>query len=444
MLHPQQPRTGACVRCLGHVRILAQSGLLRYKPCVAELPSGIVTLLFTDLDDTPELGRLGPGAYKQVMAEHRELVRTAVAGSGGQEVDRRGGELLAVFERPRDAVHAAVEIQRTHRDHDWADADGIRARVGVHTGEPILAEDSYLGLDVHRVVRLCGAGHGDQILLSQAARTLLQDGELPGSVLDLGEVEFPGLSHPDRVYQLVVEGLPSEFPPLHAPEPAPQKTPHSTGGPRVVLAEDAVLLREGMAVLLENHGCEVVGQAGSADELMLKVRSYEPDVAIVDVRMPPTHTDEGLRAAAEIRDKHPDTGVLVLSQYIEEAYAMELLSSNAEGVGYLLKDRVADLERFIDAVRRVGEGGSALDPEVVSRLLGRRRQEDPLAEISPRERQVLSLMAEGRSNHAIATELVVTERAVEKHVTSIFTKLNLPPTADDHRRVLAVLTYLKA
>ena len=177
---------------------------------------------------------------------------------------------------------------------------------------------------------------------------------------------------------------------------------------------------------------------------MLKVRSYSPDVALVDIRMPPTHTDEGLRAAREIREKHPGTGVLVLSQYIEEAYAMELLSSNAEGVGYLLKDRVADLERFIDAVRRVGEGGSALDPEVVSRLLGRRRQEDPLAEISPRERQVLSLMAEGRSNHAIATELVVTERAVEKHVTSIFTKLNLPPTADDHRRVLAVLTYLKA
>jgi DNA-binding NarL/FixJ family response regulator len=167
-------------------------------------------------------------------------------------------------------------------------------------------------------------------------------------------------------------------------------------------------------------------------------------VAIVDVRMPPTHTDEGLRAAAEIREKHPETGVLVLSQYIEEAYAMELLSSNAEGVGYLLKDRVADLERFIDAVRRVGEGGSALDPEVVSRLLGRRRQADPLAEISPREREVLALMAEGRSNHAIASELVVTERAVEKHVTSIFNKLNLPPTADDHRRVLAVLTYLRA
>jgi DNA-binding NarL/FixJ family response regulator len=213
---------------------------------------------------------------------------------------------------------------------------------------------------------------------------------------------------------------------------------------RVVLADDSLLLREGVARLLQDAGLEVVAQAGDAEDLMRKVGAHKPDVAIVDVRMPPTHTDEGLRAAAEIRDKHPETGVLVLSQYIEEAYAMELLSSNAEGVGYLLKDRVADLDRFIDAVRRVGEGGSALDPEVVSRLLGRRRQADPLAEISPREREVLALMAEGRSNHAIASELVVTERAVEKHVTSIFNKLNLPPTADDHRRVLAVLTYLRA
>ena len=160
--------------------------------------------------------------------------------------------------------------------------------------------------------------------------------------------------------------------------------------------------------------------------------------------MPPTHTDEGLRAAAEIRERHPEVGVLVLSQYLEEGYALDLLSSSAERMGYLLKDRVADLDRFVDAVRRVGEGGSALDPEVVSRLLGRRRREDPLEEISPREREVLGLMAEGRSNHAIAEALVVTERAVEKHVTSIFAKLNLPPTAVDHRRVLAVLTYLRA
>jgi DNA-binding NarL/FixJ family response regulator len=213
---------------------------------------------------------------------------------------------------------------------------------------------------------------------------------------------------------------------------------------RVVLADDSILLREGVARLLAEAGLDVVAQAGDADDLLRKVGAHKPDVAIVDVKMPPTHTDEGLRAAAEIRERHPDVGVLVLSQYLEEGYALDLLSSSAERMGYLLKDRVADLDRFVDAVRRVGEGGSALDPEVVSRLLGRRRREDPLEELSPREREVLSLMAEGRSNHAIAEALVVTERAVEKHVTSIFSKLNLPPTAEDHRRVLAVLTYLRA
>jgi DNA-binding NarL/FixJ family response regulator len=189
---------------------------------------------------------------------------------------------------------------------------------------------------------------------------------------------------------------------------------------------------------------DVVGTAGDAEDLLRKVRAHKPDVALVDIRMPPTQTDEGLRAAATIRAEQPQTGVLVLSQYVEEAYALELLADNAEGVGYLLKDRVADVERFVDSVRRVGEGGSALDPEVVARLVGRRRREDPLSALSPREREVLGHMAEGRSNHGIAEALVVTERAVEKHVTSIFTKLNLPPAEDDHRRVLAVLTYLRS
>jgi len=213
---------------------------------------------------------------------------------------------------------------------------------------------------------------------------------------------------------------------------------------RVVLAEDSVLLREGVARLLEEAGIEVVGQAGDAEDLLRKVHAHKPDVAVVDVRMPPTHTDEGLRAAATIRDSHPDTGVLVLSAYIDEGPALELLSDSAEGLGYLLKDRVADVDGFVDAVRRVGSGGSALDPEVVSRLLGRRRRADPLEHVTPREREVLGLMAEGRSNHAIAEALVVTERAVEKHVTSIFGKLGLPPTQDDHRRVLAVLAYLNS
>jgi DNA-binding NarL/FixJ family response regulator len=210
------------------------------------------------------------------------------------------------------------------------------------------------------------------------------------------------------------------------------------------LADDSVLLREGIARLLEDAGFEVVGQAGDPDGLMLKVRSYSPDVAIVDIRMPPTHTDEGLRAAREIRERYPQTGVLVLSQYVEPEYALDLLSESAEGVGYLLKDRVADIGEFAAAVRRVGEGGSALDPTVVSQLVGRRRSDDPLADLSPREREVLELMAEGRSNQAICDRLFITQRAVEKHVTSIFNKLRLPADAADHRRVLAVLTYLRS
>jgi DNA-binding NarL/FixJ family response regulator len=213
---------------------------------------------------------------------------------------------------------------------------------------------------------------------------------------------------------------------------------------RVVVADDSVLLREGLVRLLAEDGFDVVGQAGDAEDLLRKVGAHRPDVAIVDVRMPPTHTDEGLRAAAEIRERFPGTSVLVLSQIIETGSALELLTASAEGVGYLLKDRVADLDRFTEAVRRVGEGGSALDPEVVSTLLGRRRRDDPLADITAREREVLALMAEGRSNGAIAEQLVVTERAVEKHVTSIFSKLGLTPAAEDHRRVLAVLAYLRA
>jgi len=213
---------------------------------------------------------------------------------------------------------------------------------------------------------------------------------------------------------------------------------------RVVLADDQLLLRAGVARLLEDAGMEVVAQSGDAEDLLRKVGAHKPDVAVVDVRMPPTHTDEGLRAAAEIRERFPGVGVLVLSQYVEEAYALELFADGADGLGYLLKDRVADLDRFVESVRRVGEGGSALDPEVVGRLLGRRRRTDPLEPLSPREREVLALMAEGRSNAGIAEHLVVTERAVEKHVTSIFTKLGLTPAAEDHRRVLAVLTYLRS
>ena len=212
---------------------------------------------------------------------------------------------------------------------------------------------------------------------------------------------------------------------------------------RVIVADDSVLLREGVTRLLEGAGFEVVGQAADQDELMRKTRAHKPDVAIIDIRMPPTHTDEGLQAARAIREEMPGTRVVVLSAYVEETYALELLGEDAAGVGYLLKDRVSDGQRFVEAVQRVAEGGSALDPEVVSQMLVRRRVHDPFEELTSREQDVLGLMAEGRSNQAIADALVISGRAVEKHVTSIFSKLNLPPAPEDHRRVLAVLAFLR-
>lgn len=210
---------------------------------------------------------------------------------------------------------------------------------------------------------------------------------------------------------------------------------------RVVLAEDSVLLREGLIRLLGEVGAEVVEAVGDGTELIRAVVDHRPDIAVVDVRMPPSFTDEGLRAALEARRSVPGTGVLVLSQYVEESYAADLLADGAGGVGYLLKDRVSALADFSDALDRVASGGTVLDPEVVAQLFARRRR-DPLDELTPRERDVLGQMAEGRTNAAIARALVVTDGAVEKHISSIFTKLDLPPSEDDHRRVLAVLTWL--
>jgi DNA-binding NarL/FixJ family response regulator len=213
---------------------------------------------------------------------------------------------------------------------------------------------------------------------------------------------------------------------------------------KVVIADDSALIREGVARVLAAAGFEVVGQVENAVELMGAIAREHPDVAVVDIRMPPTHTDEGIRAARRIREAHPGVGVVVLSQHAEPEYAMELLGEGTDGVGYLLKDRIADIDEFAAAVRRVASGGSALDPSIVGLLVARKRRADPLEALSAREREVLSAMAEGRSNHAIAERLVVTPRAVEKHITNIFEKLGLDGTVDDHRRVLAVLTFLRA
>jgi DNA-binding NarL/FixJ family response regulator len=211
-----------------------------------------------------------------------------------------------------------------------------------------------------------------------------------------------------------------------------------------VIADDSVLLRAGLERLLVDAGFEVSASVGDASALMTAVKQHRPDVAIVDVRMPPNFSDEGLRAAVELRRTAPEVGVLVLSQYVEEPAAQDLLALGARGVGYLLKDRVADVSEFIDAVRRVARGGTALDPEVIAQVMARRRREDPLAPLTPREREVLALMAEGRSNAAIGERLAIGDGAVEKHVTHIFSKLALEPDDLDHRRVLAVLAFLKA
>jgi len=415
---------------------------------VTDLPTGTVTFLFTDVEGSTGLvGKLGD-AYGDAMSEHRRILREAIAASNGHEVDSRGEEFFAAFQRTRDAVTAALAAQREFAAHEWPPGTPVRIRVGIHTGEPALGESGYEGLDVHRVARICEAGHGGQVLVSQTTRNLLEAGQVPEAEFqDLGEHDLRGLPRSERIFQLIAPDLPAEFPPLRTENTraAAETTAASEGkGLRVVLADDSVLLREGIARLLGDAGFEVVGQSEDPDDLMLKVRSYSPDVAIIDIRMPPTQTDEGLRAAQEIREKHPGVGVLVLSQYVEPAYAMELLAESAEGVGYLLKDRVADVDEFAAAVRRVAEGGSALDPALVTQLVGRRRQHDPLDELSPREREVLELMAEGRSNQAIGERLFITPRAVEKHITSIFGKLRLPPAPEDHRRILAVLAFLRA
>jgi DNA-binding NarL/FixJ family response regulator/class 3 adenylate cyclase len=397
---------------------------------VSALPTGTVTFLFGDVEGSTRLAHeLGAG-WQPVLADIRRLLREAVAGAEGHEVDSRGDELFAAFADAAGAAAAAVDAQRRIAGHNWPSP--VRVRIGLHTGTATLGEDGYVGVDVHRAFRVANAGHGGQIVASETtARELASSRELR----DLGLWSLPDLPEAERIFQLDEPGLGGDFPPLRA-------RPGATAV-RVVLADDSVLLREGVARLLDEAGFDVVAQSGTAEDLLRHVAMHQPDVAVVDIRMPPTQTDEGLRAAKEIRERHPQTGVLVLSQYVEPGYAMDLLSESAEGLGYLLKDRVADVDEFAAAIRRVSEGGSALDPSVVSQLVGRHRRDDPLADLSPREREVLELMAEGRSNQAIAERMFVTLRAVEKHVTSIFVKLRLPATAEDHRRVLAVLALLR-
>ena len=356
------------------------------------MPTGVVTLWFADVEGSSGLvHQLGP-RYGPVIEQVRLLLRAAVAADGGHEVEaRRRRRLSSPFDEPgRGRVGGGRGPARARGRVVAARRRAARAHRHPHGR----AVDR--GADVLRRRRApspCGSARPATAARSCSPTRRRGRSRQPGELRDLGVHDLRGLPEPARILQLVAPGLPLDFPALRVDREAAVEAERV--GVKVVLAEDSVLLREGIARLLEDGGFEVVGQAGNADELLLKVRSYSPDVAIVDIRMPPTHTDEGLRAAQEIREKHPGTGVLVLSQYVETGYALDLLADSAEGVGYLLKDRVSDIDEFRSAVRRVAEGGSALDPTVVSQLVGRRRRDDPLADLTPREREVLELMAEG-------------------------------------------------
>jgi DNA-binding NarL/FixJ family response regulator len=382
-----------------------------------------VTLLFTDIEGSTRLVQELGEAYPATLEDHRARIRAAIAATGGEEIDCRGDEFSVAFASPDAAVAGARLIQESH-------AGRVRVRIGIHTGTPLRVDGSYVGLDVHRAARICAAAHGGQVLLSETSRAALAS---PESLRDLGSHQLRGLDSPERLYQLD-EG---SFPALRA-----DIADEGLGAPiRVVLADDSILLREGIARLLDDAGFEIVAQVDDADGLLREVQSETPDVVVTDIRMPPTNTDEGLRAAQEIRERHPGIGVLVLSQYLESGYALALLQAGADGVGYLLKDRVSDVEEFAAAVKRVAEGGSAIDREVVTELIVGRTPDDALSTLTPDEREVLELIAEGRSNHGIADRLALTGAAVEDHVERIFEKLRIPDVAGD--RVPVVLAYLR-
>jgi class 3 adenylate cyclase/ActR/RegA family two-component response regulator len=310
------------------------------------------TFLFTDIESSTRLlADLGI-AYGVVLERHRTLIQHAVETNRGAVVDRRGDEFFAAFDESHDAVEAAVDAQRSLGAEPWPQP--LRVRMGIHRGRAQQAGDSYVGLAVHHAARVCQTARGGEILVSHSV-------EVSHQSLDLGELQLKGIPQPTRLRRILADGLEHDFPPL------PGALPHLKPL-RVVLADDSVLLREGVAALLEEEGIDVVGQAGDADDLLRLVDETLPDLAIVDIRMPPTKTDEGIRAAHEIRSRYPRTGVLVLSSYIDVESALELFKADRQGLGYLLKERVADVDDFVTTVRTVAEGGTTVDEVIADEL----------------------------------------------------------------------------
>jgi class 3 adenylate cyclase/CheY-like chemotaxis protein len=328
------------------------------KLCVdgGDMADSNLTFLFTDIEGSTRLVREHGDRYADILRDTRDLIGAAVEEAGGRIVHSRADELFAVFDCPKRAVSAALAAQRALGAHPWPAGEQVCVRMGLHTGTA--AEDplrDYVGLDVHRAARIASAGHGGQILCSAATAT-----ELEAPVRDLGDYELAGLALPERIFQVLADDLPADFPALRCRAGRPEDRV------RVAIADDSALIREGIARVLEHAGMDVVAQAGTADELLHAVETIETDVAVVDIRMPPGGTDEGLRAAQAIRRRFPGVGVLLLSQVLEPAYASELVAEGTEGVGYLLKDRISDVAEFAAAVELVAEGGHTLDPALLA------------------------------------------------------------------------------
>jgi serine/threonine-protein kinase len=379
------------------------------------------TVLFTDLEMSGEHTQaLTPTDSEQARAAHIGLVRHTVRAHGATSDVDVGNGVRATFASATHALDAAVALQQAvHRA-----VPRLAMRVGLSTGDIVTGDGTVQGRAVDQAHQLCAAAQAGAILASPAVE-ILADTPARHTLRSRGPVRLRGILQPLEVFE--VAWAPSDLTAL-----------------RIVLADDAAVIREGIAALLRDAGMIVAATVADADALIAAVAQHHPDVAITDIRMPPTHQLEGLEAALKIRSTYPHVAVLVLSQHIETRSAVDLLNHGARGVGYLLKERIGDVNELTEALHHLAAGGSIVDPEVVARLVDRSRSGDPLAPLTTRERDVLSLMAEGRTNPAIATRLHLNLKTVESHVRSIFTKLGLEPEPDDHRRVLAVITFLRA
>jgi DNA-binding NarL/FixJ family response regulator/class 3 adenylate cyclase len=380
---------------------------------------------------TWEHGDEAAASLVEAFARQTEEVVTTADGS---VIEFRGDEVLAVFDSPRAAIRAAVDLQTAYVSTAGND-EPIPVGIGLDVGEAVRVGDGYRGGALHIAARLCGLAGAGEILATQEVRHLTGPVE-DVTFEDRGGITMKNVPEPVHVVRVV--------PPGEDPREVIKPVAGTGAGPlRVVIADDSLLFREGVARVLLDNGFAITDQVNDGDALLASIERETPDVVVTDIRMPPTHTSEGLVAAQKIRSEHPDVGVLVLSQYVETRHAIRLLQETPERVGYLLKDRVADIDDFADAIRRVARGGSAIDPEVVAELLGRRTRHGSLQTLTAREQEILALMAEGRSNQAICERLFLSPKTVETHIGSIFSKLGFEPAGDDHRRVLAVVMYLQ-